>query len=334
MKSKDRCALRGRVGIFVFVALAIAVSGCDDYRVCDALAPSRQSTLPSALSETGLYADIATRTLANDVIAYEPGFPLWSDGAEKRRFFRLPKDTPIDTRDMDAWQFPEGTRFWKEFVRNGILVETRVLTKVGPDDGDWAAMAYVWNANGTDAVATPAGVDDALGTPHDVPASSACMGCHGGTKSRVLGFSAIQLATSTGPVNLDDIISRGMLSNPPAKNIVLPGDDKARAALGWLHANCSHCHNQRRPLRTGARCYDPEHDFDFTLRVGDLASVKNTATFRTAIDDVINPGDSAGSQVVRRISRRDPDWPSMPPLGTEVVDDHGVAVMRAWIDSL
>lgn len=320
--------------ILVAIGFQFVISGCDDFRVCDALDPEKQASLPETLSETGLYADIGSRALADDIVAYEPGFPLWSDGAAKNRFLRLPTGAHIDTQDMDVWQFPEGTRFWKEFVRNGILVETRVLAKVGPNSDDWAAMAYVWNDEESDALATPAGERNARGTPHDVPASSACMGCHGGTKSRVLGFSAIQLATSTGKINLDEMVNRGALSKPPSRPIVLPGNDTTRAALGYLHANCSHCHNQNRPPRQGARCYDPEHSFDFMLRVDELDSVDATATCKTALGKVISRGEPDQSEVVMRISRRNPDWPSMPPLGTEFVDDKGVSVIRKWIQSL
>lgn len=320
--------------LFCAVSAGALSAGCDDFRQCDAPAPERQAAVPAALSETGLYADIKAGTIANNIIAYEPGFKLWSDGAEKRRFLLLPEGAVIDSSDQDAWQFPEGTRFWKEFDRDGVVVETRLLAKVGPAAEDWAAVAYVWNTEKTEALATPAGVENALGTAHDVPAAKDCMGCHGGTASRVLGFSAIQLATSAGELNLDKAVARGMVSDPPAGAVVVPGDDTARAALGWLHANCSHCHNQRRPEREGARCYDPQKDFDFTLRVGDLGSVKATATYRTAVDSVISAGDPDGSEVVQRAGKRDPDWPSMPPLGTEVVDDAGLASLRAWIKQL
>jgi len=215
-----------------------------------------------------------------------------------------------------------------------VLVETRMLSKVGDAPEDWAALAYVWNAEGTDAVATPGGAPDARGTQHDVPAASACMACHGGTESRVLGFSAIQLATTSGDINLSGVIARGMLSDPPVDSIVLPGSSAARAALGYLHANCSHCHNQRRPPRGGSRCYDPDRDFDFMLRVDELGSVEDTATYRTAVGDVISSGHPDRSEVIRRVEKRDPSWPSMPPLGTEIVDEAGLATLRAWIEEL
>src|SRR5690349_12344978 len=70
-------------------------------------------TGPTNLSETGLYADFPSRTLAAGVIRYSPRFELWSDGADKARFLLLPAGTTIDTSDMDNWVFPVGTKAWK-----------------------------------------------------------------------------------------------------------------------------------------------------------------------------------------------------------------------------
>src|SRR5690349_1711795 len=75
------------------------------------------------LSQTGLYADIATKTIAADVLAFEPSYVLWSDGATKTRWVRLPPGTSIDTTDPDHWVLPVGTQLWKEFVRDGKRIE-------------------------------------------------------------------------------------------------------------------------------------------------------------------------------------------------------------------
>src|SRR5690606_22772761 len=102
--------------------------------------------------------------------------------AVKKRWMYLPPDEQIDTSDMDYWTYPVGTRLWKEFRRDGVRVETRLLYKyragVGP--GSWRALAFAWNAEQTDALAALGGVDNALGTDHDVPAMVECLQCHGG----------------------------------------------------------------------------------------------------------------------------------------------------------
>ncbi|MES2645167.1 MAG: hypothetical protein V4850_37110 [Myxococcota bacterium] len=303
----------------------LALMPACDFRTCDPVDAALVSLLPERLSESGLYAG-PDELLAEGVIAYTPRFALWSDGADKTRWLSLPVDTVIDTTDPDEWRFPEGTRAWKEFVRDGVRVETRMLEKVGAEDDAWVGVAYVWNDDATDAVATLTEVPDARGTAHDVPAAEACGACHGGRSSFVLGFSAVQLSGAEG-YGLEDLAAEGRLSATVAAPTV-PGDDLDQEALGYLHANCSHCHNPDRPERDGARCYDPQLPINFSLLAGS-PPLDQTPALATARDFL---GDADGSVVLHRISTRDNS--SMPPLATEEVDPAAVAALTAWIDRL
>jgi hypothetical protein len=319
-------------------ALSLA-GGCqmfESYRYCSELPPAQRAALPARLSETGLYADVRADTLAAGVMPYRPVFELWSDGASKRRWIALPPGTRIDTTDMDSWQFPVGSSLWKEFSRDGRRIETRLLRRTGPGQGDWAAMAYLWNDAGDEATAVLDGVRDARGTSHDVPAANECAGCHGGRPSRVLGFSAIQLSGDAplGMLTLDELVRRDLLTAPPAGRLELHAEPVARAALGYLHVNCGHCHNQERPARVGLRCFDPENELDFLLRARELGGVTQTAAYRTAVGEAIKPGDPGGSEVVKRMSGRSRFPPSMPPLASERVDERGLAEVEAWIRGL
>jgi hypothetical protein len=304
------------------------------YRHCDEVPAARLAAAPEWLADTGLFADGKAEAPGPGVVPYRPRFQLWSDGAEKRRWIFLPPGTRVDTRDMDAWQFPAGTKLWKEFSRGGVPVETRLLYKTGPAPDDWVAVAYVWSADGTRARATPAGAENARGTPHDVPAARHCMACHGGVPGRVLGFSAVQLAHDAPPgeATLARLAAAGRLSDPPAREPRVPGDPTVQEALGYLHANCAHCHNQRRPAHNGARCFDPRKALDFALRVGDLDAPERTAAYRTAVGAVIFPGAAAAaSPLVERVEGGSLFRPRMPPLATEVVDPRAGPLMRAWI---
>ena len=98
---------------------------------------------PPKLSDTGLYRDAATRAIADGIRPYSPQYPLWTDGATKLRWVSLPKGSTIDATDGDAWRFPVGTRFWKQFSFDGRPVETRYIEKTG--DGTWIFAAYVWS---------------------------------------------------------------------------------------------------------------------------------------------------------------------------------------------
>ena len=103
----------------VALALALVAAACgssaapDDAHVPDATTVDADPT--PYLSQTGLYADIATKALASDLIDLTPRYPLWSDGAVKRRWLRLPPGTTIDTSDMDHWTLPVGAQLFKEF---------------------------------------------------------------------------------------------------------------------------------------------------------------------------------------------------------------------------
>lgn len=296
----------------------LAFAACDPrYWVCDEADVARLAQLPARLSETGLDGP--------NVRAYTPRFALWSDGATKRRWLAVPAGAQIDTADPDDWVFPDGTRAWKEFAIDGVPIETRLIAKIGPGDDAWVDVAYVWLADGSDAVATPEGVFDARGTPHDVPAAGECVACHGGRRSHLLGISAIQLAQ-------DPQVLEGITPTPVAIADI-PGDATTRAALGYVHANCSHCHNQRRPERGGARCFDPDNALDFELRAAELATPESTATYRTVVGEQIRRGDPDGSRVVDLMSGRGM-FRQMPPLATEQVDTEGLATVRAWIKAL
>lgn len=318
------------------LALAAVLAGCWDPATCYDVAPERLAEAPRRLSETGLYADVAGGVLAPGVVPYTPGWELWSDGAEKRRWIRVPPGEAIDTADMDDWQFPVGTKVWKEFVRDGVRIETRFLGKYGPDPSDWVAVAYLWDADGREAWRCDGGLANARGTEHDVPPAGACQGCHEGTRSRVLGFSAIQLAHDApeGEATLKRLSGEGRLSHPPAAEPALPGDEATRAALGYLHANCAHCHNQHRPPGGLVRCWNPWRDFDLSLRTDQLGSVEATPVYRTALEGLVVPGKPDESTLLTSMHSRGEFRARMPPLAVEVEDVMGEQALRAWIEGL
>src|SRR5262249_61515730 len=79
---RDKSLARGWCQV---AALALALS----------LGPAIASPLPRPLRDTGLYADSTLSRIAPDVLPYTPQYPLWSDGATKRRRIPLPPGTSI-----------------------------------------------------------------------------------------------------------------------------------------------------------------------------------------------------------------------------------------------
>ena len=253
---------------------------------------------PSKLSETGLYADISTDQIASYALAYHPKFELWSDGAEKKRYAYLPKCSQIDATNMDEWSFPVGTRFWKEFTVDGKRIETRLIHRFGSGPGDFIFAAYQWNDEGTDADRVPEGVSDAMGTAHDIPSADKCTRCHGVLPEKILGFGAIELNHEGAGQTLATLGAEGRLSKPNAKMFSVPGDPKAQAALGYLHANCGNCHNRHQvmpaqfSLRLRTTDAAPEDTDAYTTSVGIVPSL----FFEPGISYRIAAGESPSTE--------------------------------------
>lgn len=291
--------------------------------------PTPGSTSSLRLSALGLYRDMASKQLAPDLIAYEPRYALWSDGARKRRWLFLPEGASIDTTDPDHWLFPEGAVFFKEFAsEDGKLLETRVLARTGPLPADVFFGSFVWLDDESDAVFAPAGVANVRGTQHDVPTEDNCLTCHRGEAGRVLGFSAVQQPR----VDSSSFVV-------PGAAYEIPGALPTREALGYLHANCAHCHNEDGTARKDTR---------LTLRLsvheqtpGQTTIERNTIGVRT--DHFVSgtgeeglrvqAGHAEDSIILHRMKVRGVTT-QMPYLGTEKVDEDGVRLIERWVSSL
>ena len=322
---------------------------------CPALARADARKPPARLRDTGLYASWAERRVRPDNLAFSPQYPLWSDGAAKRRWVHIPRGKWVDASRPDAWEFPPGTRFWKEFSF-GRPVETRYLERLR--DGTWLYASYLWSADGADAVLAPelgvaAAHEIRPGLSHSVPGTADCRACHEGKRIPVLGFDALQLSPdrdpnaphaeplAAGALDLPALVERGLvrglppqlLAEPPRIAAPSPG---ARAALGYLHANCGGCHNQSGPLAP----------LELALaQVLPSGPGSREPALRTTVGQPIRgqvPGVPAGrawrivagqpqaSTLLSRMRSRHPLL-QMPPLGTKLVDPDAVALIERWI---
>ena len=291
-------------------------------------------TGPLHLADTGLYSDFASRTLAPGLIAFAPRYPFWSDGSGKKRWLYLPPNTQIDTTSMDDWVFPVGTKVWKEFTFSGKVVETRLLWKVNAEQ--WWEVAYAWNADGTDAVAAPDGVPDALGTGHEIPNQTDCNECHKEVSDVLIGVSALQLGASDGDGTMTKLASMGALTTPPAAAYDVPGTGVTKDALGYLHANCGNCHSARSSLKTQSVM---RLNVSVTETTPEQTGVYKTTPFlvmrHTMPQGMIYalvPGQPDQSGLLIRMALRD-SW-AMPPEGTQKVDPTGLGTVGDWIASL
>ncbi len=318
--------------------------------------PPANRVPPASLSETGLYSDIAAKTIARSNLMFSPQYPLWTDGAGKKRWIYLPPGGSIDAKRVDDWVFPVGTKLWKEFSF-GKRVETRYLEKVGKRV--WSYATYAWKEDQSDAVLVPESgfpdhVEIAPGIRHSIPGIDDCKACHEGQgRDIVLGFTALQLSPDRDPnaphadsvtpdmINLKSLVDKKLLAHFPERFIRQPpaiaaSSPQARAALGYLSANCGGCHNATDPLSSVGMFL--KRSVDTTPEAAELemeSVIGRTSKYQ--IPELgpnqsyrIYPGDPSRSAIVYRISTRDP-YRQMPPLGSKIVDKEAVALITRWI---
>ena len=287
---------------------------------------------------------------------FSPQYPLWSDGAKKKRWIYLPPKKTIDAKRVDDWVFPIGSKLWKEFSF-GKRVETRYLEKVGK--GSWIYATYAWNEEETDAVLVPETgfpnhVEIAPGVRHNIPSVSDCKACHEGQgRDVVLGFNALQLSPDRDPnaphaeqvtpemVNLKNLVDEKLLIHLPKRftvgsPVVVANSPRARAALGYLSANCGGCHNSTDPLSTVGMYLKRSIDISPEAAKLELETVIGHKSKyqipELAVDQSyrILLGDPSKSAIIYRMASRNP-YRQMPPLGTKIIDREALDLITKWI---
>jgi len=330
------------------------------------------------LSQIGMYSDFDNKVLDSALLMFEPAYLLWSDEAIKRRWIYLPPGTKIDTSDMDNWRFPIGTKIFKQFsyqpdVGDEIILETRLVMRLDTADTAeaWWGGSFAWYGEGVDPevgspLADPELVTADRSTPvpdrtedHIVPRQSACAGCHNGSSHKYLGFQAVQLTHDKEvgglTVNTDYLWANNLLTHQPQdKGYPVPGDATAQAALGYLHANCAHCHVPPELRASLAPCYDNTSgdgipNAAFRLRTTDT-TVETTLTYTSMVNQTVKipgnagdlttriiPGDAANSEVHFRMDVLRGDNQQMPPFAggyNQIIHTEGVTTVETWINSL
>jgi hypothetical protein len=312
----------------------------------------------------GLYADQQCTVLAPGIRVYAPRFPLWSDGSVKTRYVYLPPGATIDASQADHWQFPVGTKFYKEFRSPDatLRIETRVMEKLSDSNSSsaWNYDTYVWSADQKSVHVEVNGVTNALGSGLDVPARALCTSCHNHSdypRDMVNGFQAIQLNWSGAQVSLQTLISEAKLANYRSDIVsaaVIPGRNATEtSAFGYLHGNCGHCHtlNEDAPhymtlLTAVGVPLANQLAWTTTVCVFPHTATESYATQRIAV------GTPSNSAVYNRASVRGHQRPAanpvdagaaldgpsdsmqMPPMATNVVDNAAMAVQAQWITNL
>jgi len=313
------------------------------------------------LSGQTLYSNIARKEVNPRLKPWVPQYVLWSDGADKERWIDLPAGTRIDTSNMDRWVFPVGTKIWKEFTFLGRRIETRVIEKVAADPSlaSWTFKAYQWRPDESDAtLASTNGVKDAaptsFGTTHDIPSVNDCRACHNRGGDAVVGFESLQISGDRDPLaipagqltpgdtTLEDLEREGLITVAPGEQPRIRSSSAAgRWVMGFLHGNCSICHNPQGPaanvgmnLRHTVAALSEEEEPAYNTTVNRLTTTYILPGTTGNVDSFrILGGVPEKSALLFRMQNRG-NFHAMPPLASKVSDAGAVNLVTEWIQTL
>lgn len=330
-------------------------------------AAQKTSDFPRRLSETGLFTSTKDHTPAPGVVPFAVNAAQWMDHATAERLVALPGTTTARIYDSPV-PIPGGFFSGEVFFPNdGVLVKTisleqergnpasrrRLETQVLHYDGTfWRGYTYAWNDAQTDAELVPAsGSERALEViDRDAPGGkrsqtwrfhsrTECLTCHNPWAGHTLAFTYPQLDRNgqvsalrqAGLIELlphDDHKAQGFrpprhLTDPYAENA-----DRNERARSYLHVNCGHCHRFG-----GGGTADLELRYGPALEQMKVLEVRPTqGSFEIANAQIIAAGDPYRSVLYYRLAKLGRG--RMPHLGSEVVDDRGLRLVREWIQGL
>lgn len=265
-----------------------------------------------------------------------------------------------------GWKFPDGTVLVKTFAmdmeRGNPKTRKRLETRIlhfqqfpGTQEyGDqyWRGYTYVWNDDQTDAeLLDEKGADRLLKIKvgdktveqnYRFPSRAECTLCHTNAAKFALGVSTMQMNRDH---NYHGVIANqlatlehiGMFSKKlpaePAKlakladytDAKVPVDVRARS---YLHSNCSHCH-----VKWGGG--NAEFKLVVDLPLKDMGIVNVTpahGNFKIDGAKILVPGAPEKSILLHRMNMT--GLGRMPHIGSRVVDEPAVNLVREWIKGL
>lgn len=303
---------------------------------------------PQTLLATGCFRPDNLREAVADAIPYDVNAPLWSDAAAKRRWMVLPAGAKIKVGADGDFEFPNGTMLMKSFELDGAMLETRFLVR--HSDGEWAGYTYVWDEAGGNSASLLGEASASRSVGFETwlfPSRASCLSCHTAAAGRSLGLELGQLngdfvyegqQRANQLATLDHI---GLFEQPLGTPETLPRyanpalthDTLEQRARAYLHSNCGHCHRPN-GLQSDGELPTIDLRYQTPLLQTDLI---NQPPVRGAFGIpgvmLVKPGFAAQSMLVTRMKTTVANV-RMPAIGSTVVDQQGVALVSAWIETL
>lgn len=312
---------------------------------CQAIGSSAQqgtnSDVPKLLSKTGcVKPDDPTRP-SEGHIPYEINSPLWSDGADKERFFAIPDNATIKVDPNGHLELPPLSVTMKLFRLKGKPVETRLYMR--GIDGRWSGYSYEWRDDGKDAVLLEEGKEKLIGDQTWVfPSPQQCDVCHTKVAGVTLGLGVTQLSRTilypgrSAPIDqlsflrsakiLSDLVDPQQLKAlPQLVDYSDPSQTIDSRARSYLYGNCAYCHQ---PKGGGIGDFDLriEHSFK-DMRVCKTPPAVSNLNVDGAV--IIMPLQTTKSVLYLRMKNLGDGH--MPPITSRLVDNQGLGLIRDWI---
>jgi hypothetical protein len=292
------------------------------------------AVFPKRLSQTDLFADVATLELKPGLISFELNAPIWLPGVSVERWLRLPKGKRIHLGTNGDLALPSASVLIQHFIAAGRRLETHVYWC--RDSNCYRAAAYRWNDAGGDAALVEDGEVIAIGSKRHwfSPGTEECLRAETAVSGFVLQLNTRQINRAT----LRHWNELGILE-PKLRSSALETLDQLEplsnehASLelrvrSWLDANCAVCHQPGGPSRGlfDARFSTPLNDqrlINGELVAGDLG---------ISGARVIVPGSPEKSILYQRLKRT--DFFRMPPVSVNDEASPVLPILAQWIRSL
>ncbi len=322
------------------------------------------SNVPALLSQTGAFTDVAALTPGDNMIPYDVISPLWSDRAEKQRWFSVPLGERIIFSEEGKWEWPAGTVFVKHFAlpvdesEQNVLrrLETRLV--VVQEDGGVYGVTYKWREDNSDADLLTTVLNEDITINSEAgnwtqtwtyPGPEDCLTCHNAEAKHILGVKTASLnKTWLYPSGVSDnqlrtLINLGLfdaafteeeLENFPAHAAL---DDATKSlehrVRSYWDVNCGNCHG---PQGIASK-WDARFETPLNLQgivYGPLANQRDYfADYGLEEPFVIDPSNKDNSILYIRSKSTNVD-DRMPPLGRQVEHAEYIEVLEQWMESL